>query len=356
MTRSPTRRSRGGGQNRGGAARRRMMTALGALATLGAALAVGLVVALLLYFGPGPAARQGASTTVVLRAGAHLPEIAADLRRAHVIGSDTLFVAAAEITGAARRLKAGEYAFASHASLNSVLAAIAEGRVVRHFVTIPEGVTSQTVMETLMRADFLTGVAPAPPEGAVLPETYEARRGDDRAAVLQRMMDARDRLLATLWAHRRPDLPYRTPEEAVTLASIVEKETAKPDERPRIAAVFVNRLKAGMRLESDPTVIYGLTGGRPLGHGLRVSELASQTPYNTYLVAGLPPTPIANPGRASLAAALDPPQTSELYFVADGTGGHVFSSTLAQHLQNVARWRAIETAHNCQTAGRGAPC
>jgi UPF0755 protein len=332
------------------------MAALGALATVGAALALACIAALFVYFGPGPAARLGASTTVVLRTGAGLPEIAGDLRRAGVVGSDSVFILAAEITGAARKLKAGEYEFASHASLSSVLSAIAEGRVVRHFVTIPEGVTSEVVMETLMRSDFLTGVVPAPPEGAVLPETYEARRGDDRAAVLRRMMDARDRLLASLWAHRRPGLPYRTAEDAVTLASIVEKETARPDERPRIAAVFINRLKSGMRLESDPTVIYGLTGGRPLGHGLRVSELQSQTPYNTYLVAGLPPTPIANPGRASLAAALDPPETSELYFVADGTGGHVFSSTLAQHLQNVARWRAIETTRNCQAAGKRAPC
>ena len=333
------------------------MTAFGALATLGGALALAGVVALFICFGPGPAARQGASTTVVLRAGAGLPEIAGDLRHSGVISSDTVFMLAAEITGAARKLKAGEYEFASHASLSSIVSAIAEGRVVRHFITIPEGVTSEAVMETLMRADFLTGVAPAPPEGAVLPETYEARRGDDRAAVLQRMMEARDRLLAALWAHRRADLPYRTPEDAVILASIVEKETAKPDERPRVAAVFVNRLKAGMRLESDPTVIYGLTGGRPLGHGLRVSELQSQTPYNTYQVAGLPPTPIANPGRASLAAALDPAQTADLYFVADGTGGHVFSATLAQHQQNVARWRAIESARNCQAvAGRRSPC
>jgi UPF0755 protein len=326
------------------------MTAAGALVTLGVAAALILVVSLFLYFGPGPAARHGASTMVVLRPGAGVAEIGSELRRGGVIGSQTLFVLAAEVTGAAHKLKAGEYAFPSHASLASVTAAIAEGRVVRHFITVPEGVTSQVVMQTLMRADFLAGVAPEPPEGAVLPETYEARRGDDRAAVLRRMMDARDKVLGSLWAQRRSDLPYKTPEEAVVLASIVEKETAKPDERPRIAAVFVNRLKAGMRLESDPTVIYGLTGGKPLGHGIRVSELQSQTPYNTYLIAGLPPTPIGNPGRASLAAALDPPRTDELYFVADGTGGHVFAATLPEHMANVAKWRAIEAKRACQEA------
>jgi UPF0755 protein len=325
---------------------------LAALATIGVALAVGLVVALLLFFGPGPPARHDASTTVILRPGAGVAEIAGDLRRGGVIGSDTLFILGAEVGGAAHRLRAGEYAFASRASLSAVMAAIAEGRVVRHFVTVPEGVTSQTVMETLMRADFLTGVAPAPPEGSVLPETYEALRGDDRSAVLRRMMDARDKLLASLWAHRRADLPYKTPAEAVTLASIVEKETAQPDERPRIAAVFLNRLKAGMPLQSDPTVIYGLTGGKPLGHGLRVSELASQTPYNTYRIVGLPPTPIGNPGRASLAAALDPPRTDELYFVANGTGGHSFAATLADHLANVAKWRAIEAKRDCEAAAQ----
>ena len=346
MSRGPTRRLRGNAK-----ARRRRTTASWALATLGGALAVILVVILFLYFGPGPAAKAGAATDVVLPQGAGLPEIGADLKHAGVIGSDTLFILSAEATGAAKRLKAGEYKFASRASLNAVIAAIAEGRVAHHFITIPEGVTSETVMETLMREDFLTGVAPSPPEGAVLPETYEALRGDDRSAVLRRMMDARDRQLASLWAHRRSDLPYRSPEDAVILASIVEKETAQPDERPRIAAVFVNRLKAGMPLQSDPTVIYGLTGGKPLGHGLRVSELASPTPYNTYKIVGLPPTPIGNPGGASLAAALDPPRTDELYFVADGTGGHAFAATLAQHQANVAKWRAIEAARSCPAGG-----
>ena len=344
MSRRPTPR------RRDARTRRRLASLFAALITVGVALAIAVVVALALFFGPGPAAKHGTATTVVLRPGAGLAEIAADLRHGGVIGSDTLFILGAELSGAAHKLKAGEYAFDSRASLATIMAAIAEGRVVRHFITIPEGVTSEFVMDALMRADFLTGVAPAPPEGSVLPETYEAMRGDDRAAVLRRMMDARDKLLAQLWAHRRADLPYKTPDEAVILASIVEKETAKPEERPRVAAVFLNRLKAGMPLQSDPTVIYGLTGGRPLGHGLRVSELESPTPYNTYKIAGLPPTPIGNPGRASLAAVLDPPHTDELYFVANGTGGHSFAATLAEHQQNVALWRAIEAKRACQAA------
>ena len=185
---------------------------------------------------------------------------------------------------------------------------------------------------------------PIAPEGALLPDTYDVKRGETRAAVIGRMRAARDALLARLWAARAPGLPYADPEQAVTLASIVEKETAKPSERPRIAAIFVHRLEKGMRLESDPTTIYGLTGGAALGHGLRVSELASATPYNTYKITGLPPTPIGNPGRASLEAALHPAPGDDLYFVADGTGGHVFSDTYADHLRNVAKWRAIELA------------
>jgi len=329
-------------------ARRYLVMSLAALAVFAAAVVLIGLWAFAAYEGPGPATARGSISDVVLRQGAGLPEIAATLHRGHVISSPSLFIAAAQLTGAARRLKAGEYAFFSRASMAKVLAAIANGKVVRHFVTVPEGVTSDAVIGILMRANFLTGAAPVPPEGAVLPETYEVQRGEDRAQVLQRMMNARDRLLASLWVHRRADLPYQMPEQAVILASIVEKETAKADERPLIAAAFINRLNKGMRLESDPTTIYGLTRGAPLGHGLRVSELASPTPYNTYLVAGLPPTPIANPGRAALAAALDPPRTQDLYFVADGTGGHVFSTTFEAHQKNVARWRAIESAKAAQ--------
>jgi UPF0755 protein len=322
--------------------RRLAITAASGAATLVVLIMLAALAFLWLYQGPGPAALSGAATTVILRPGAGLPEIAATLERQHVVSSGAVFMAAAQISGAARKLKAGEYEFPSRESMASVIAKIKHGEIVHHMVTIPEGLTSDQAVDILMRDDVLTGAAPVPAEGAILPETYEVRRGEDRAAVLQRMMDARDELLRALWTQRRPDLPFQTPEQAVILASIVEKETGLPEERPRVAAVFVNRLRQGIRLESDPTVIYGLTGGRPLGRGLRESELVSPTPYNTYQIAGLPPTPICNPGRASLAAALDPPRTDELYFVADGSGGHVFASTLEQHEKNVARWRVIE--------------
>ena len=209
-------------------------------------------------------------------------------------------------------------------------------------ITIPEGYTSEDAVQVLTDNNVLSGAAPIPAEGALLPETYEVRRGEDRGAVLQRMIDARDNLLQTLWAQRQPGLPFQDPEQAMILASIVEKETGLPDERPRVAAVFINRLEKGIRLQSDPTIIYGLTRGKPLGRGIRESELTGLTPYNTYMIDGLPPTPICNPGRASIAAVLDPPHTDEFYFVASGTGGHLFASTLEQHQKNVEHLRAIE--------------
>ena len=293
-------------------------------------------------FGPGPTAGRGALVDVVLPSGSGLSGVARGLEQADVIRSRSTFLAIAVVTGAAHSLKAGEYAFAPGASLADVIAKIHRGEVVRRFITIPEGLTSRAAVDILLRADYLTGAARPPPEGSLLPETYEVRRGESRRAVIARMSAARDRLLGQLWANRSPGLPYRSPEDAVILASVVEKETAKPDERPRIAAVFINRLRKGMRLESDPTVIYAVSGGASLGRGLRVSELASRSPYNTYVFGGLPPTPIANPGQAALAAALEPAHTSDLYFVADGTGGHVFAKTFEAHKRNVVRWRALE--------------
>jgi UPF0755 protein len=214
----------------------------------------------------------------------------------------------------------------------------------RFRVTLAEGVTSWQVVESLKRADFLSGQVDAvPPEGALAPDSYEVARGGDRAALLAEMADRQARVLADLWAGRTEGLPYASPEEALVMASIVEKETGLPDERGQVASVFVNRLRQGMRLQTDPTVIYGITKGQGvLGRGLRQSELRGATPWNTYVIDGLPPTPIANPGRASIAAALNPDTTPYLFFVADGTGGHAFAVTLAEHNVNVARWREIE--------------
>ncbi len=334
MTRQPRARGappRGGGRSIGRVAIAASLTSV-ALALL----------AVWTFAGPGPSAAKGEATDVVLPPGAGLPGIARALDQAHLIRSRAAFMAAAVITGGARHLKAGEYEFPSGAPLAQIISAIQRGAVLRHFITIPEGYTSREVVDVLRAAAFLAGPVQSPPEGSLLPETYEVRRGDSRMEVISRMAAARRDLLMQLWARRSPGLPYETSAQAVVLASVVEKETAKAEERPRIAAVFLNRLKKGMRLESDPTVIYAVSGGVPLGHGLRVSELASPSPYNTYRFAGLPPTPITNPGRAALTAALNPARTDDLFFVADGSGGHVFASTFEAHKRNVARWRNIE--------------
>jgi len=322
---------------------------LSLLIVLLAALAAGW--ALWSYAGPGPKA-PAAVTAVELKKGAGVAGIADQLAEAGVIRSKPLFMLAAKLGGST--LKAGEYEFASGASMRKVLADLRAGRVVRHLVTVPEGWTSEMAAEAVARSPILTGLAVAPPEGSLLPETYEVRRGESRVAVLERMGKAQDELMAKLWPARQPGLPFSTRTEALTLASIVEKETALPAERPRIAAVYVNRLRAGMRLESDPTIIYGISKGRPLGRGITRSELAEATPYNTYRIAGLPPTPIANPGRAAIEAVLNPPQTDELFFVADGKGGHVFASDFVSHQKNVARWREIERQRLAAEAGAAA--
>lgn len=320
--------------------RRLVIMGMSGFAVLGLAIMLLGLWAVWTYRGPGPEAAAGEISSVVLRRGAGLNEIASSLERAGVIRSGAIFKAAAQVTGVARDLKAGEYEFASGASMARVLDDIRAGRVVRHQVTIPEGATSEMVIEMLNAEEALTGLAPTPPEGTVLPETYDFQRGEDRAAVLQRMMDARDKLLAALWAQRQPGLPVTTPEEAVILASIVEKETGVASERPQVASVFTNRLRKGMRLESDPTIIYYITKGKPLGRRILKSELENPAnTYNTYIIDGLPPTPIANPGRAALAAVLDPPQSEYLFFVADGTGGHAFAVTYEDHKRNVAKWR-----------------
>jgi UPF0755 protein len=211
-------------------------------------------------------------------------------------------------------------------------------------VSVPEGLTSWQIVEGLRAADFLSGeIAEVPPEGMLAPDTFEVRRGQDRQEILDRMQAAQEEFLAEAWANRQDGLPLASPEEALILASIIEKETSVPDERRRVASVFVNRLNRGMRLQTDPTVIYGITEGRGvLGRGIRASELRAETPWNTYVIDGLPPTPIANPGRAAIEAAVNPDGSPFIFFVADGTGGHAFSETLEEHNRNVAIWRRIE--------------
>jgi UPF0755 protein len=316
---------------------------LAATATFSTFLIIALVAAWSVFYAPGPSAREGESTVVSLPSGAGVSAIAATLKSAGVIRSTDMFKAAATLTGADRKLRAGEYEVPTKASLRSVLVLLVEGRVVRHYVTLPEGWSSAQAVEILNKQAILTGTIETIPEEASLwPDTYEISRGDTRASVIARMRRARDENLARLWAARGPATVVRTPEEAMILASIVEKETGVAAERPRVAAVFTNRLRSGMRLESDPTIEYGLTKGVPLRRGLRRSELDRPNAWNTYQIDGLPPTAISNPGRDAVAAVLNPPSTSDIFFVADGTGGHAFARTYEEHLANVARWREIE--------------
>jgi peptidoglycan lytic transglycosylase G len=253
---------------------------------------------------------------------------------------------------ASSELKPGEYAFQKNASLRDVIGTIVEGKVVQHSVTVPEGLTSEQIVGRLSENDIFAGaVREMPREGTLLPETYKFPRGTTRDQVIQRMQQTQKRMLAEIWERRNPDIPVKTPEQLVTLASIVEKETGKADERSRVAAVFVNRLRQKIKLQSDPTIIYGLVGGRgTLGRPIKRSEILQPSPYNTYVVEGLPPGPIANPGRASLEAAANPARTRDLFFVADGTGGHTFTETYDQHQKNVVKLRAMEKQIQNDTA------
>ncbi|GLH81571.1 aminodeoxychorismate lyase [Bradyrhizobium sp. SSBR45G] len=255
-----------------------------------------------------------------------------------------IFIGGVYALKASSDLKPGEYSFQKNASLRDVIGVIVEGKVVQHGVTIPEGLTSEQIVARLSDNDIFTGsVREIPREGTLLPETYKFPRGTSRDQVIQRMQQAQKRVLAEIWERRSPDLPVKTPEQLVTLASIVEKETGKPDERSRVAAVFVNRLKQRIKLQSDPTIIYGLVGGKgTLGRPIKRSEITQPSPYNTYVIEGLPPGPISNPGRASLEATASPARTRDLYFVADGTGGHAFTETYDLHQKNVAKLRAME--------------
>jgi UPF0755 protein len=291
---------------------------------------------------PGPLAED---KTVNIPARSKTRDIAETLQREGVIDVNPwAFLGATFALKASSELKPGEYAFQKNASLRDVIGIIVEGKVVQHAVTVPEGLTSEQIVARLSDNDIFAGsIKEIPREGTLLPETYKFPRGTTRDQVIARMQQTQKRVLAEIWERRNADIPIKTPEQLVTLASIVEKETGKADERTRVAAVFVNRLRQRIKLQSDPTIIYGLVGGKgTLGRPIKRSEIQQPSPYNTYVVDGLPPGPIANPGRASLEAAANPARTRDLFFVADGTGGHAFTETYDQHQKNVAKLRTME--------------
>lgn len=323
---------------------RKPFVILGLLALLAAIAVVGLAwEGHRRFTGPGPLAE---AATVVIPKGAGLKAIAARLEEAGAVGDAMVFMVGAKLRRAS--LKAGEYEFAAGISAEAVMRQMAEGRTVVHKLTVAEGLTVAQVLEVLRGAEFLAGdIGRVPPEGMLLPETWHLSREDSRDEVVGRMERAMRQLLDDLWPGRAPDLPLMSKHEVLVLASIVERETAVAAERPRVAAVFLNRLRLGMRLQSDPTVIYGLSDGLGvLPRALTRADLAASHAWNTYVIAGLPPTPIANPGRASIEAVLHPAAGDELYFVADGGGGHVFARGLDEHNRNVAKWRRIERRRN----------
>jgi UPF0755 protein len=277
---------------------------------------------------------------------AGLNQIAAGLERQGIITNQRVFSIGAKGVLGDDTLKAGEYEIKAGSSMLEIVELMQSGKSILHSFTVPEGQTVQQVFDRLRNDEMLVGDLPEemPAEGALLPETYKFSRGTTRADILDQMIKAQTRALEQIWSRRAPDLPLETPEELVILASIVEKETARADERPRVASVFINRLNKGMRLQSDPTIIYGLFGGagKPSDRPIYKSDIEKPTPYNTYVINGLPPTPIANPGREAMEAVANPSRTDDFYFVADGTGGHAFAQTLDEHNSNVARWRRIE--------------
>ncbi len=292
---------------------------------------------------PGPLQTE---KVVVIPRNTGTNEIADILRREGVITQPMLFETYALLNRRRGQLKAGEFQFKAGTSIESAIDTLVEGKAILHSITIPEGLTSEQIMSRLFDNDILTGeIAETPREGTVLPDTYKFERGMTRQQIVNAMQAAHRQALAQIWQRRSPELPVKTAQELVILASIVEKETGRADERTRVAGVFINRLMKRMKLQSDPTIVYGLVGGKgTLGRGIMRSEIESATPYNTYVIEGLPPGPIANPGRAALEAVANPSRTKDLYFVADGSGGHAFAETYDQHLRNVTRWRQLEKA------------
>lgn len=289
---------------------------------------------------PGPAP---AEKVVLVEPGDHVNTIARHLADAGVVANADLFRLGLRLRNLQGELKAGEYAFPAHSSMHQTADILIGGKSIQHKLTAAEGLTSEMIYKLVVADPVLVGEpGPMPQEGALLPETYLFTRGTTRKALIARMVKDRRALLDRLWASRADGLPIKTREEAITLASIVEKETGIAQERRHVAGVFVNRLRLGMKLQSDPTIIYDITRGYPLGRGIRESELLRASPHNTYAIAGLPPTPICNPGRDAIAAVLNPAATNDLFFVANGTGGHAFSATQGEQNKNVAAWRQIE--------------
>lgn len=318
------------------------MRRIGCLGLIVGLLAIGaLFLVIQSWGGTGPATR---TLTVTVPQGASLASAAEKLEDAGAIRSASRFRLLARFLGSGEPIRAGEYRIAKGLSQADILKLLQGGRTLQRLVMVPEGWPAVLVQEAVAKAPEMDGAAPLPPEGSILPDSYSYERDGDRAALVERMQTAMDRYLASAWAKRKPTAVVKTPREAVILASIVEKETGKPSERRMVAAVYSNRLRIGMPLQADPTVIYPITKGKPLGRRIRKSELQAKNGYNTYASRGLPVGPIANPGRASIDAVLDPATTKALYFVADGSGGHVFADTLAEHNANVKKWYELRRA------------
>lgn len=304
---------------------------------------IALYVGKSMFESPGPAAT---SETILIRPNTGLQAIAESLERGGLISDALVFRLGVRAHGADGSLKAGEYEIKAGASMQDIMELMRSGRSILYSVTVPEGLTVEQAFARIADAEELTGEMPAefPPEGMMAADTHRVTRGTSRQSIIDKLVADQKKLVEAIWERRIPDLPVDTIEEFVTLASIVEKETGRADERPHVASVFINRLNSGMRLQSDPTVIYGVYGGKgkPADRPITRSDLDDRNAYNTYVINGLPPTPIAIPGRAALEAVANPSRTKDLYFVADGTGGHAFAETLEEHNRNVARWREIE--------------
>jgi len=316
------------------------MRRLATWAILAAALLLAVIASNFIYgwTAAGPLERE---TSVVIKPGSSITSAAEKLEKSGAVKSASAFVNRAKVFGASSTIKAGEFVIPAKASNSDILSILTSGKTVQRMVTIPEGMPSIMVYERIMANDRLSGSISIPAEGSVLPDSYAFDKNEPRDDVLKRMQDAMTETMAELWPERSADTMVKTPLEALTLASIVEKETALKSELRIVAGVYSNRLRTGMRLQADPTIIYPITKGKPLGRRILRSEITDVNDYNTYAMAGLPKGPIANPSRAAIAAVLNPQKTSALYFVADGKGGHVFADTLQEHNANVAKWYAL---------------